>query len=135
MSDTCRSTSGYCVFLGDNLISWFSQRKPMLSYFSEEVEYRGVTNAISESCWLYNLLLELHFPLFQDTMMYCNNFTAIYLSENLVRHQRTKHIEMDIHFVWEKVTRGQTRILHVPSRHQIVDIFTKGYTRVFFDEF
>ncbi|MCI24893.1 copia protein [Trifolium medium] len=57
---------------------------------------------------------------------------AIYLSGNPVQHQRTKHIEMDIHFVREKVARGQARVLHVPSRHQIADIFTKGLPRILF---
>ncbi|XP_057432611.1 uncharacterized protein LOC130725390 [Lotus japonicus] len=78
---------------------------------------------------------KLHFPLSQATLVYCDNVSAIYLSGNPVQHQRTKHIEMDIHFVREKVARGQARILHVPSRHQIADIFTKGLPRVLFDDF
>ncbi|XP_071741133.1 uncharacterized mitochondrial protein AtMg00810-like [Rutidosis leptorrhynchoides] len=52
-----------------------------------------------------------------------------------VQHQRTKHIEMDIHFVREKVARGEVRLLHVPSRFQIADIFTKGLPRLIFDDF
>ncbi|XP_039690650.1 uncharacterized mitochondrial protein AtMg00810-like [Medicago truncatula] len=134
-SDTRRSTSGYCVFLGDNLHSWSSKRQPTLSRSSAEVEYRSVANVVSESSWLRNLLLELHCPIYKATMVYCDNVSAIYLSGNPVQYQRTKHIEMDIHFVREKVARGQVRVLHVTSRYQIVDIFTKGLPLVLFQDF
>ncbi|XP_056692048.1 uncharacterized mitochondrial protein AtMg00810-like [Spinacia oleracea] len=133
--DTRRSTSSYCVFLGDNLISWSSKRQPILSRSSAEAEYRGVANIVSESCWLRNLLLERHCPIRKATLVYCDNVSAIYLSGNPVQHQRTKHIEMDILFVREKVARGQVRVLHVPSRHQIADIITKGLPLVLFEDF
>ena len=58
---------------------------------------------VSESCWLRNLLLELHCRIQKATLIYCDNVSALYLLGNLVQHQRTKHIKMDIHFVREKV--------------------------------
>ncbi|GKD80842.1 ribonuclease H-like domain-containing protein, partial [Tanacetum coccineum] len=101
--NTRRSTSGYYIFLGNNLLSWSSKRQLTLSHSSAEAEYRSVANAIAETCWLRNLLRELHTPLSSATLVYCDNITAVYLSSNLVQHQHTKHIEIDIHFVQDLV--------------------------------
>jgi len=89
---------------------------------------------ISDICWWEGTWSE-YFPLSQATLLYCDNVSAIYLSGNPVQHQRTKHVEMDIHFVREKIARGQAPVLHVPSHHQIADIFTKAISRVLFDDF
>ncbi|XP_071687233.1 uncharacterized mitochondrial protein AtMg00810-like [Rutidosis leptorrhynchoides] len=88
---TRRSTSRYCVFLGNNLLSWSSKRQHIPSRSSAETEYRGVANAVAETCWLRNLLRELHSPLFSATIVYCDNVSAVYMSGNPVsiREQST----------------------------------------------
>nr|GEW57945.1 60S ribosomal protein L37a [Tanacetum cinerariifolium] len=79
----------------------------MLSPFSVEVKYRGVVNVVAETCCLRNLLRKLHTPLLSATLVYCDNASAVYLSSNPVQHQRTKHIEIDIHFVHAFVVADQ----------------------------
>ncbi|WVZ70460.1 hypothetical protein U9M48_019129 [Paspalum notatum var. saurae] len=117
--DTHKSTSGYAVFLGDNLVSWSSKRQNTISRSSAEAEYRGVANA------------ELCAPPQRATLVCCDNISAVYMSSNPVQHQRTKHIEIDLHFVREQISFGDVHVLHVPTSSQYADIFTKGPSTVF----
>ncbi|GJW95986.1 ribonuclease H-like domain-containing protein [Tanacetum coccineum] len=110
-------------------------RQPTLSRSSVKAEYRGVANVVAETAWLRNLLRELHTQLLNATFVYCDNVSAVYLSGNPVQHQRTKHIEIDIHFVRDMVVMGHMRVLHVPSRYQYADIFTKRLPSTLFEEF
>ncbi|GKD66750.1 ribonuclease H-like domain-containing protein, partial [Tanacetum coccineum] len=132
---TRRSTSGYCVFLGDNLLSWSAKRQHTISRSSAEAEYRGVANVVAETAWIRNLLRELHSPLLTVTLVYIDNVSAVYMSANPLQHQRTKHIEIDIHFVCDMVKAGHVWVLHVPSRFQYADIFTKGLPSALFEDF
>ncbi|GJV57005.1 ribonuclease H-like domain-containing protein [Tanacetum coccineum] len=99
-----------------------------------KAEYRGVANVVAETAWLRNLLRELHSPLSTATLIYYDNVSVVYMSANPVQHQRTKHIEIDIHFVRDMVTVGQVRVLQVPSRYQYADIF-KGLPSALFEDF
>jgi hypothetical protein len=107
----------------------------VVSRSSAEAEYRAVANAVAESCWLRLLLAELHHPLKKVTVVYCDNISVVYMSSNPVHHQRTKHIEIDLHFVHERVAFRDVRVLHVPTSLQYADIFTKGLPSSVFHEF
>nr|GEW20239.1 ribonuclease H-like domain-containing protein [Tanacetum cinerariifolium] len=106
-----------------------------LSRSTAEAEYRGVVNVVAETSWIRNLLRDFHTSLFTATLVYYDNVSAVYMSANSVQHQRTKHIEIDIHFVRDKVTAGHIRVLHVPSRFQYADIFTKRLPYPLFTDF
>jgi hypothetical protein len=133
--DTGRPTSGFCVFLGDTLVSWSSKRQVVVSRSSAEAEYRGVANAPAECCWLRNLLSELQEAVHKASIIFCDNMSAVYLSDNPVHHKRTKHFELDIHFVREHTALGQLRVLHVPNHLQFADIMTKGLPTSLFEDF
>ncbi|GJZ74518.1 ribonuclease H-like domain-containing protein [Tanacetum coccineum] len=126
-----------CLYMHDPRDPHFTALKRILRYSrsSAEAEYRGVANVVAETAWIRNLLLELHTPLSTATLVYCDNVSVVYLSTNPVQHQRTKHIEIDIHFVREYVASGQVRVLYVPSRFQYANIFTKGLPTALFLEF
>jgi len=85
-----------------------------------------VANGVAEATWLRQLLLELHAPPRRAFLVYCDNINIVYMSSNPVQHQRTKHIEIDLHFVRERVAVGDVRVMHVPTSSQYADIFTKG---------
>jgi hypothetical protein len=93
-----------------------------------------MANGVAEASWMRQLLHELHNPLQRATLVYCDNVSSVYLSTNLVQHQRTKHVEIDLHFTRERVAAGDIRVLSVPTTLQFADIFTKGLpTSVFLD--
>ncbi|GJY34047.1 ribonuclease H-like domain-containing protein [Tanacetum coccineum] len=113
---TRRSTSGYCVFLDDNLFSWSANRQVTFSRSSVKAEYIGVANVVAEAGWVHNLLRELHAPLFTARLVYCDNVSVVYLSTNPIQHQRTKHIEIDIYFVCDFVLMDNVHVLNVHLR-------------------
>jgi hypothetical protein len=133
--DTRRSTSGYCIYLGNALVSWSSKRQATVSRSSAEAEYRAVANAVAECIWLRQLLGELHIDVPSAAIAYCDNISAVYMSKNPVHHRRTKHIELDIHFVRERVAFGDLRVVHVPTDQQFADVMTKGLPTTTFNTF
>jgi hypothetical protein len=106
-----------------------------MSSSSAEAEYRGVATAVAETCWLRQLLSELHCTITKATVAYCDNISAVYMASNPIHHRRTKHVELDIHFVREKVAAGEVRVLHDPTAQQFADVLTKGLATTTFNNF
>ncbi|XP_035845798.1 uncharacterized mitochondrial protein AtMg00810-like [Helianthus annuus] len=133
--ETRRSTYGYSIYLGGNLVSWSAKKQPTVSRSSCESEYRAMANTAAEIIWLTHLLRELHaLPVDRPTLL-CDNKSAIFLSQNPVSHKRAKHIDIDYHFVRELVSSGQLHTKFVPSNLQVADIFTKSLPKPLFEKF
>ena len=121
-----RSTSGYCVSIGGNLIKWKSKKQSVVARSSAEAEYRTMALGACELVWLKQLLRELQFGDVTQMTLVCDNQAALHISSNPVFHERTKHIEIDCHFIWEKIMSEDIKIEFVNSSDQLADIFTKS---------
>nr|XP_017228664.1 PREDICTED: uncharacterized mitochondrial protein AtMg00810-like [Daucus carota subsp. sativus] len=123
---TRRSLSGYCVLLGDSLISWKCKKQNTVARSSAEAEYRSMANAICEVTWIYNFLTELKFKIPRPIVLYCDNNSAIHIAENPVLHERTKHIELDCQLIRDRVKEGFILPTYLSTVHQPADILTKA---------
>ena len=121
-----RSTSGYCVFIGGNLIFWKSKKQNEAAKSSVETEYRAMVLATCELIWLKHLLQELRFGNDKQIKLIRDNQAALHISSNPVFHEKTKHIEVDCHFINEKIASGSMTTSFVNSNDQQTDIFTKS---------
>ena len=101
-----RSTFGYCTFLGGNLITWRSKKQHVVARSSAEAEFRAMAQGICELLWVKMILKDLKIVFQEPMVLYCDNKTAISIAHNLVQHDRTKHVEVDRHFIKEKIDNG-----------------------------
>ena len=122
---TRRSTSGFCILLGESPISWKSKRQSVVARSTTEAEYRSMAFTICEVMWLRQLLKDLGLKDLGSTVVKCDNQAALAIAANPVHHERTKHVDIDCHFIRDKAAEGIITPVHVSSKDQLADLFTK----------
>jgi len=111
---------------GSGVISWSNKKQPIIALSSTKAKYRSVTIVTCEVVWLQKLLSDLGQLVDAPIVIYCDNISSILLANNPVYHARTKHIEVHYHFIRKKVLPKEINLIHVSTKVQIVDIFTKA---------
>ena len=121
-----RSTLRYCLFVGGNLVSWKNKKQSGVSRSSVEFEYRAMTQFVCEIMWLHQLLMEVGIETPILAKLWYDNQTAHIIASNPMFYERTKYIEIDCHFVHEKIQLDLISIGYVKTGKQLGDIFTKA---------
>ena len=124
--DTRRSISGTLHRIGNSSIAWTSKMQPIVSLSSTEVGYRVLTNAAKDIIHCRRLFSELGMETDTATPIFSNNQSCIKLVDNPVMHARTKHIEIQHHFIREVVQAGKIHVNHIPTTAQLADFLTKS---------
>ena len=128
-----RSTSGYCSFVGGNLVTWRSKKQNVVARSSAEAEFRAVAHGICEIMRIRRLLEELKMTGSSLMKLYCDNRVAISVAHNPVLHDRTKHVEVDKHFIKEKIDNRLVCMTYIPTEEKVANVFTKGLYKRQFD--
>ncbi|KAK3009753.1 hypothetical protein RJ639_014453 [Escallonia herrerae] len=123
------SVTRYFVSLGNSPISWRTKKQPTVSRSSAEAEYRSMAVTTCELTWLKSFLLSLGVHHDRPMRLFCDNQAALHIASNPIFHERTKHIEIDCHYVREQLLAGNISTAHVCTAQQVADIFTKALGR------
>ena len=126
---TRRSVTGYAVKFGGSLVTWKTKKQNTVSRSSAEAEYRALATAVSEIIWIKGILTDLGIMSLKPVKVLCDSKSAIHIATNPVFHERTKHIEIDCHFIREKVNQKYISLDHVSSADQEADLLTKAVSK------
>ena len=110
-----RSTKGYSVFVGGNLISWRSKKQGVVSKSSAEAQYRAMSQLVQEIVWVLQLMKEIGIVTTLPVKLWCDNKATLHIALNSVFYERTKHIEIDCHFIRDKIKENVVSTRHVRS--------------------
>eukprot|EP00253_Pinus_taeda_P004157 PITA_04157 len=130
--DDRKSTAGYVFTLGSGPITWACKKQGAISLSSAEAEYRGAVEASKEALWLRRILSEFGFEQQHPTTLWCDNQSAIQLCKDPVQHQRSKHIELHMHFIRKIIHDHVLEVQYCSTDDQVADIFTKALTEAKF---
>jgi hypothetical protein len=131
--DERKRTSGGEFFLGDSLVAWLSKKKGSIFLSTTEVEYIAAATCCTQLLWMIQTLEDLEVKYTASIPIHCDNTSAITVSKNLVFHSKTKHIPIKYHLLREQVIDTIVSLHYIPSKDQIVDIFTKPLAKAHFE--
>lgn len=121
-----KSVSGWVAKLNGDPVSWSSKKQRVVALSTCEAELYAEAAAIQEVLWLRGLMEELGLHTQTGSIVYGDNQSTLAVSENGVKGERTKHVDVKYHFVTETVERGAVKLRWIPTTQQQADLFTKA---------
>ena len=132
--DTRRSTSGYVFKIADSTISWSSRKQATVAKSTTEAEYVSLSQATQEAIWMRQLLSDIGHKVDKPTLLYEDNQGAIEIAKNQRFHSRTKHINITFHFIRERISSNEIKVMYCESESMLADVTTKGLSKIRFEK-
>ena len=124
-----KSISGYVFTLAGSPISWQAKKQTTVAQSTVEAEYAAMAHAAKEMIWFKYLLKDLGMSKYQPAILFCDNQGAIALAKNPTHHAKTKHVDVQLHFIRDHVEKGTINVKYCPTEVMLADLMTKGLAR------